>query len=82
MESNRNFAIYTVSFVLFTLAAISTSIYLASLSAAGQDWGILMPWAHPWIAVGEVALGLLTRGYCGFFLPGDSFRWSFAGPGK
>ena len=83
MESNRNFAIYTaVSIFLVLVVGIGGSFVMAVQSVPAEHmsefWRLSIP--DPMMATGELSLGLLVRGFAGFFLPGDSFRWSLAGP--
>jgi len=70
-----------ICIVLAVVVGIGGAFTMAAQCVpAGQMdefWRLGLP--NPVIAAGELALGLLVRGYCGFFLPGDCFRWSLAG---
>ena len=72
MESNRAFGIYAISLtVSVLLLIIGVHVSLGISPTYYISWTTALP---------ELSLGVLVRGYCGFFLAGDSFRWSLAGP--
>jgi hypothetical protein len=72
MDNNKAFAVYA------TILVIATSIMIPMayvISGAPFSW---IP--APAIIVGDLALGLLCRGYCLGFFVFESGHWSVAGP--
>jgi len=84
MDNDRHFMIYAITCTLLVLVVGiggGFAIALSNLPAGMEDefWATFTP--SPLMATGEVALGLLVRGFSDFFLPGGSYRWSLAGVG-
>ena len=72
MDNNKAFAAYAGIFTALTALAIYAAFVISGMPT---EW---IP--GPAVAIGDLALGCITRGYCLGFFTYETGHWSFAGP--